>query len=322
MSSRRALPTRRGFCFCCIGATTFAATGGWLTPRQAFAQARSIVDVIRDDAAGARIVVHRLRGNISVLVGSGGNIGVLTGADGTLLVDAGITATRPRILEALAMLGPEPVTRLVNTHWHFDHADGNEWLHAHGAAILAHENTLRHLSTVERVEDWDFTFPRAPEGALPTEVVGATGQIKANGQNVALRHHPAGHTDGDLAVTFVEADVVHAGDLYWNGGYPFIDNSTGGTIHGAIAAAEALLAATTDRTVIIPGHGHPASNRRELQAFRDMLAGVRDNVGRLKSQGRSLQDAIAAKPTAPFDDAWGRFIVGPELFTRVVYAGV
>lgn len=322
MSPQRPTLSRRGFCLCCIAATTFTATGGWLTPRQAFAQARNVVDMIREDAAAARVKVHRLRGNISVLEGSGGNIGVLTGVDGKLLVDAGITATRPRILEALATLGPEPITRLVNTHWHFDHADGNEWLHAHGATITAHENTLRHLSSVERVEDWDFTFPQAPQGALPTQVVRASGEIKANGQTLALRHHPGGHTDGDLSVTFLEANVVHAGDLFWAGGYPFIDNSTGGTIHGAIAAAEAIIAASTDRTTIIPGHGNPASSRRDLQAFRDVLAKVRDNVARLKEGGRTLQETLAAKPTAAFDESWGRFIVTPELFTRVVYAGV
>src|SRR5215207_1640388 len=131
--------SRRGFCLCCIGATTMAATGGWLSPRQSFAKALGIVEMIRADAAKASIKTYKLRNNVAILEGSGGNIGVLTGSDGTLLVDAGITATRPRIMGALASLDNAPVKHLVNTHWHFDHADGNEWISREGAKILAHD---------------------------------------------------------------------------------------------------------------------------------------------------------------------------------------
>src|SRR5262245_27378030 len=118
--------SRRGFCLCCLAAGTFGAIAP--TPRQAFAEARNIVNMIRDAAAQASIGVHELRGGVHVLEGSGGNIAVLAGVDGKLLVDAGITASRPRIVEALAAIGPQPITHLINTHWHFDHADGNEWL--------------------------------------------------------------------------------------------------------------------------------------------------------------------------------------------------
>ena len=166
---RSALP-RRGFCLCCAGAASFAAVGGWLSPSQVFAQSRNIVDGIRAAAAEAPIKVHRLRGNVSVLEGSGGNIAVLTGPDGKVLIDAGIAASRPRILEALSGLSGDPIRRLINTHWHFDHADGNEWLHEEGAAILAHENTRKHLASAQRVEDWDFNFPQSPPAAIPSEV--------------------------------------------------------------------------------------------------------------------------------------------------------
>ena len=161
--------SRRGFCLCCVGGA-FAATTGWLTPRQAYAEARGLVSVIKDSAATSPITTTKLRNNISVLEGSGGNIAVLTGPDGKLLVDAGITASRPQITKALASLGPEPITHLINTHWHFDHADGNEWLHSEGAAILAHENTRKHLLSAQRVEDWSFDFPASPPGAIPVDV--------------------------------------------------------------------------------------------------------------------------------------------------------
>src|SRR5580704_8011671 len=150
--------SRRGFCLCCAAAAGFTATGGWLSPSQAYAEARNIVDLIRDDAARAPIKLHKLRRDISLLEGSGGNIAVLTGADGKVFIDAGITASRPRLLEAANQLSSDPIKHLINTHWHFDHADGNEWLNAEGAAIIAYENTRKHLQAAQRVDDWDFNF--------------------------------------------------------------------------------------------------------------------------------------------------------------------
>jgi glyoxylase-like metal-dependent hydrolase (beta-lactamase superfamily II) len=208
--------SRRGFCLCCLGATTFAATGGWLTPSQVFAEARNVVDSMRADAANAPIAVHKLRGNVAALVGSGGNIAVLAGSEGKILVDAGITASRPRITEALNSLGRQPISHLINTHWHFDHADGNEWLNGEGAVILAHENTRKHLSEATRVEDWDFNFPAAPTAAIPRETFAFDRKIDLGGNAVELRHFGPAHTDGDAVVILSEANVLHAGDIYWN----------------------------------------------------------------------------------------------------------
>src|SRR5215469_9924968 len=132
--------SRRGFCLCCLGGMA-AATGDWLTPRQAFAEARGIVSLIKESAATAPIITHRLRNNISVLEGSGGTMAVLTGPDGKVLVDAGIGVSRAHITTALAAIGPEPITHLINTHWHFDHTDGNTWHSQAGAKIIAQENT-------------------------------------------------------------------------------------------------------------------------------------------------------------------------------------
>jgi glyoxylase-like metal-dependent hydrolase (beta-lactamase superfamily II) len=322
ISRHQPIFSRRGFCLCCMAATTFAATGGWLTPGQAFAEARNIVDMIRDDAAKTAITVHRLRGNVSVLEGSGGNVAVLPGPDGKVFIDAGITASRSRILDAAGQLGHDPITHLINTHWHFDHADGNEWLHAEGATILAHENTRKHLLTAQRVDDWDFNFPRSPAGAIPAEVFSSEKTVNLNRTTLALKHYEPAHTDSDISVTFAEADIVHVADTYWNGIYPFIDYSTGGSIAGMIKASDANLAATADSTIIIPGHGKPVSNRSELKSYRDMLVAIHENVSRIKRQGRSLDEVIAAKPTAAYDAKWGQFVITPALFTRLVYEGV
>ena len=314
--------SRRGFCLCCIGAATFGASRGWLSPRDAYAEARGLVSLIKDSAAASPITTHKLRSNISVLEGSGGNVAVLTGPDGKVLVDAGISVSRERMTRALADLSNDPITHLINTHWHFDHADGNAWLHERGAQIIAQENTRKYLSQVQRVEDWDYNFLALPASGLPTDVFTRERKLKLNGASIDLKYYGPAHTDSDISVTFAEANVLHVGDTFWNGIYPFIDYSTGGSIDGMIAASDANLAATTDETIIIPGHGKPVSNRAELRAFRDMLVGVRENVAKLKKQGRSRDETVAAKPTAPFDAVWGQFVIDPAFFTRLVYEGV
>jgi glyoxylase-like metal-dependent hydrolase (beta-lactamase superfamily II) len=278
--------------------------------------------MIRSEATKAPVNVRKLRGNVAVLEGSGGNIAVLTGPDGKLLIDAGITASRPRILAALAGLDERPIKRLINTHWHFDHADGNEWLNSQGATILAHENTQKHLMSAQRVEDWDFNFPASPVAAVPTETMSNEKTVRMNNSTLLLKHQPNAHTDGDITVTFAEANILHAGDIYWNGIYPFIDYSTGGSIDGTVRAVEAILNAVSEESIIIPGHGQPVSSRSELKDYYTMLGSIRENVALLKKQGRSLDEIVALKPTAAFDSKYGQFVITPAFFTKLVFEGL
>jgi glyoxylase-like metal-dependent hydrolase (beta-lactamase superfamily II) len=229
--------------------------------------------------------------------------------------------SRQKILAALAGLGPDPNKHLVNTHWHFDHTDGNEWLHSAGASIIAHENTRRHLSTTTRVEGWDHTFPPSPAGAIPEIVFANEHVLHLNRAPILLKHYGPAHTDSDISVRFMDADVLHTGDTWWNGQFPFIDYSTGGSIAAAIRAADANIAAVGADTLVIPGHG-PVGGRSDLVAFRDMLVTIRDKVAALKKQGRTLDDVIAAKPTATYDTKWGGFFISGKAFTALVYAGV
>ena len=282
---------------------------------------RNIVDLIRDGAATATIKVHKLRDNVSILEGSGGNIAVLTGADGKVFIDAGITGTRPRILEAANGLSRDPITHLINTHWHFDHTDGNEWLHAAGAAILAHTNTKNRLSTTTRVEVWNFTFPPAPAEAIPADVFDEERTLKLNGTSIALKYYGPAHTDGDISVYFTDADVFHVGDTFWNGYYPFIDYSTGGSIDGMIRATEANLAKVTDKMIVIPGHGE-VGDKSQLAFYRDLLVGTREKVATLKKRGKSLDEIVATKPTAPTDAKWGNGLRKPKDFIGDVFQGV
>ena len=283
--------------------------------------ATGIVPTMLHEGSQAKIDVHPIRRNISVLEGSGGNIAVLIGKEGKLLIDSGFTLSKTRLVEALNNLSADPITQLINSHWHIDHTDGNSWVHSAGATITAHLNTKKHLSTSTRVEGWQYTFPPSPAGALPTTIFDDEHHAHHNDTNIALKYYGPAHTDSDISVLFEEADVIHVGDTLWNGIYPFIDYSTGGSIDGMIRAAERNLRVTTDKTVVIPGHG-PVANKASLTAFRDMLSTIRNNVAALKKQGKSLSETIAARPSAAYDAKWGQFLITPAFFVTLVYSGV
>jgi len=273
------------------------------------------------ERAKGDIVTVPLRGNINVLMGSGGNIVVLSGSEGKFLVDAGIKSSKDKLQAALKKIGPSPLKYVVNTHWHWDHTDGNEWMHAAGATIIAQRNTLKHLSETTHVDDWNWTFAPVPAGARPTIIVENETEFTFAGDSIKVEHFGLGHTDGDVWVYFEKADVAAFGDTFWNGYYPFIDNENGGSVNSAIAWANKAIERTTDKTILVPGHG-PVGNRAQFIEFRDMLVTVRDKVVALKSQGKSLEDIIAAKPTAAFDDKWGRFVIDSKFFTKLVYEGL
>ncbi|MBI1358584.1 MAG: MBL fold metallo-hydrolase [Acidobacteria bacterium] len=292
-----------------------------LTRRAPCAEDKGVVPTMINAAANAKITVRPLRRNVSVLEGSGGNIAVLTGRDGKLLVDAGFSVSRPAIADALASLNADPIKHLVNTHWHMDHTDGNEWLQAAGASITAHENVRKRLSVNTRVEGWNWTFPPAPPGAIPSTEFASSHEMERNSTKLVLKYYGPAHTDSDIYVHFTEADVIHVGDTWWNDDYPFIDYSTGGSIDRQIQAAEANLRLITEKMMVIPGHG-PVGRRADVVAFRDMLVTVRSGVAALKKQGRTLEQTVAAKPTAAFDAKWGQFLINPATFTALVYAGV
>jgi glyoxylase-like metal-dependent hydrolase (beta-lactamase superfamily II) len=286
-----------------------------------YAAAESPVNLINAEARAGNIVVTPVRGPISMLSGSGGNIAVLQGTQGKLMVDGGITLSQKPLQAALDKLGPGQPKYVINTHWHWDHADSNGWLHDLGATIVAHPNSLKHLSQTVRVEDWQHTFEPVPMNARPSSLVSTSRTIEFAGEEVLLTHYGLAHTDGDLYVYFEKADVLATGDTYWNGVYPFIDSVAGGSIDGMIRAAETNIARSTDNTIVIPGHGALAK-RADLVEYRDMLVEIRSNVANLKREGKTLDQVITARPTAKFDPKWGNFVITPAFFTRLVYRGV
>ncbi|GAA4330926.1 MBL fold metallo-hydrolase [Variovorax defluvii] len=294
---------------------------GVLAPSRSHAEVTSPVLAINDEAGKADITVVPLRGSLSVLMGSGGNIGVLSTPDGKFLVDSGIAVSKPKLKAALDGLSALPPKYLVNTHWHWDHSDGNEWLHAEGATIVAHDNVLKRLMDRTRVIEWGYTFPPLPPGGLPTVTYPKQKTIDFGGETVVLTNHGGGHSDGDTAVYFKKADVLQLGDIFWNGHYPFIDYGAGGSIDGMIRWVDISLKRSTEKTIIIPGHG-PVGNRAQLAEYRDMLVAVRKKVSALKKQGKSLSEIVAEKPTAQFDAKYGDFVIDPAFFTLLVYMGV
>ena len=317
MTTTHTLSRRRFLSNASLAAAALALPG-----RALFSQEASpFLANYRKQAADVKVQTKPLRGNISALFVYGGNMAVLPGKDGKLIIDSGVSTSRPQIAAAIAALSADPVAHLINTHWHFDHTDGNEWMHAAGATILAHKNTQTRLSTPQYMEVIDTHFPPSPAGAIPTEIFTDTKTLHLNGETIHLAHYAPAHTDTDISVYFEHADVLHVADTWFNGFYPLIDLSSGGNINGMVAAANKSLALASANTIIIPGHG-PIGDKAKLTEYRDMLATVRDNVAALKKQGKTLEETIAAKPSAKYDAAWGGGMMNPAAFVTLVYKSV
>jgi glyoxylase-like metal-dependent hydrolase (beta-lactamase superfamily II) len=276
------------------------------------------VESINAEAAKAPITTQPLRKGMFVLSGSGGNITVLVRNGDALLVDSGISVSRDRIREALTAIGVKRIRRVLITHYHWDHTDGNEWMRGEGATIEGHPGTLAHLSQETTVPEWEHTFPPAAEAARPTVLLRGGERIDFGGERIRVVAPGDAHTDTDLFFKFERADVVSLGDLFWNGVYPFIDTQNGGSIDGAIAAATLALESVGKDTIVVSGHG-PVGNRADLVRFRDMLVAARNSVAPLKAQGLPLEEVVTRDPTRELDPIWGGFVVKPALFTRLVF---
>ena len=270
------------------------------------------------DWSKVEIATTRVAEGIYVLQGAGGNIGLSVGEDAVFMIDDQYAPLTARIVEAIARITPKPVRFVLNTHWHGDHTGGNETLGRAGAVIMAHENVRKRMTTEQFLAHLGRSVPPSAPGALPFVTFTGAMTLHLNGEEIRVVHQPRAHTDGDAMVHFLKADVVHMGDVYWNGMYPVIDTGSGGTVEGMIAACDRVLAAATDRTVIVPGHGRPVSNRAELRAYRDMLSTVLGRVQKLLADGRKLEEVVAAGVTRDFDEKWGKGFVKPDKFAEMV----
>jgi len=300
-----------------LGLTAGAAA---MAPRWVKAQSTPAAHLAAgpDEAASTPIKTTKLYDNLYLLQGVGGNMALQTGHEGNILIDASYAPAVPRILEAIAALSKDAPFLLINTHWHQDHTGGNEGLHAAGFTIAAHQNTRKRLATPQTMKMFHRDVPASPAGALPTVTFDDAMKIWRNGDALDLAYFAPAHTDTDISIHFHKADVLHLGDIWFNGIFPFIDEGTGGSIGGMIRAADKALAVAGGATKIIPGHG-PLGTKADFQKYRDMLATVRDKVAALKKAGASEQEAVAKKPTAEFDGAWGKGFMTPDNFAGIVY---
>jgi cyclase len=260
----------------------------------------------------------RLTDSLTMLSGPGGNVVVLNGPDGKVVGDTFVMPAWPHFKDALEAIGKAPVRIALDTHWHFDHSDNNGALHATGATVVAHENTKKRMSETNTLPVINMTLPPSPPEALPQKTFKQSHKITINGETIALLYVPPAHTDSDIFIHFETADVLQAGDVYFNGTYPYIDSGTGGSVSGTIAGLTKLLGLAGKDTKIVPGHG-PLGNKLDVMRFRDMLSTVRERLQKLKAAGKSVDQAVAAKPLDDLDAAWGKGLNDSDTFVKIAY---
>jgi len=281
----------------------------------------SLSGALAQDYSGVEIKTTELGRGVYMLTGAGGNMGLSVGDGGVFLIDDQFAPLTQKIRDAIAKLSDKPVKFVINTHWHFDHTGGNENLGKEGAIIVAHDNVRKLMSKDQFIATFNANVPAASEVALPSITFSDTTTFHLNGEELHVQHLEPAHTDGDSIVSFRKANVIHTGDIFFNGFYPFIDVDHGGSINGVIADATAIIGMADADTKIIPGHG-PLGDRAQLAAYRDMLITARDNVKELVDAGKTEEQTVAAKPTSELDETWGAGFLKPDVFVRMVYASL
>ncbi|HEX9778820.1 MAG TPA: MBL fold metallo-hydrolase [Geopsychrobacteraceae bacterium] len=262
-----------------------------------------------------------ISGQIYMLTGQGGNIGLLVGADGTFLIDDQFAPLTDKILAAIKKVGGEHPKFLINTHYHADHTGGNENLGRGGSLIFSHDNVRERLVGGSYLAAFEMKSPAADPQGLPVVTFGEDLSFHLNGETVHAIHVPHAHTDGDSFIHFQSANVIHAGDIFFNGFYPFIDVSHGGSLKGMIQATERILALADEQTKIIPGHG-PLADKAQLTRYRQMLGVAYERLRKLRVAGKTVEEAVAAKPLADLEETWGGGLFTGDRWIELVYAGV
>jgi glyoxylase-like metal-dependent hydrolase (beta-lactamase superfamily II) len=271
----------------------------------------------QSDFSAVEIKVEQLAPGVAVLFGAGGNIGLSYGEDGNILVDDQYAPLTPKILAAIATLDPDPVRFVINTHWHTDHSGGNENLGRQGTVIFAHDNVRVRMAAGQLIPFLNMNVAPAPKVALPVVTFADGVTLHVNGDDIRTIHVANAHTDGDSLVHWPKANVLHMGDTFFHKvTFPFIDLSSGGSIDGAIAAADRGLQIANESTKIIPGHG-PVGTRADLAAYRAMLADIRAKVAAGIRAKRTLAQIQASKPAARYGMADG--FISPDRFVETVY---
>jgi len=260
----------------------------------------------------------QLSDTVYMLRGQGGNVGISEGEDGLFIIDDQVRPVTKELLQAIRKISGKPIKIVVNTHYHADHVGGNEAIGGAGAMIIAHDNIRKRMTTEQISIFMNETTPPYAKDALPLVTFNDRMSLHMNGESVTAYHVANGHTDGDSVIHFPVSNVIHMGDMFFNGLYPYVDLDAGGSIQGLVAAADLALSLADDSTRIIPGHG-PLGVTDDLRNYRDYLVQAIANVQELVDQGMTLEQVIAAKPTAEWDEELGRIWITPPQFATFIY---
>lgn len=283
-----------------------------------------LVDLVSSSYAqkfkDVEIIANQLTNETYMLIGKGGNIGVSVRDDGVLLIDSQFKQLTDKIMSTINnKITDKPIKFLINTHWHQDHTDGNENIVVkNGAIVIAHDNVRERLSTEQFVNFLNKTFEPSPINALPIITYNDSITLYFNDDKIDVYHIPNAHTDGDSIIYFNKNNVVHTGDIFVNGRYPFIDHSSGGSIDGIIAGIEKIISIINNETKIIPGHGL-LSNLDELQDYLSMLKDIRKQVQTMVNNGSNLEEIIKSDITTNYDSLYSNSFVSSKDFLRFVY---
>lgn len=274
------------------------------------------------DFSQVEIETTKVAEGVYALKGAGGNLGLVVGSDRAFLIDDQYAPLVPKIRAAIAEVTDKPVSFVLNTHWHGDHVGGNEAFAETGTLVVAHDNVRTRLSSEQVMAAFDRTVPAAPKGALPVITFNDEAGFHVGGHTVRAIHIPSAHTDGDAIVHLPEVNVIHTGDLVFYGLYPVVDYSNGGSLKGMADATARLLEMSNEDTRFIPGHGPVVIGRQELAEYLEMLRVVHARLEKLIGEGKTLEEVIAARPTAEFDEKWGKGFLPPDRWVRINYQGM
>ncbi|WP_339860889.1 MBL fold metallo-hydrolase [Paremcibacter congregatus] len=288
-----------------------AITG--ITPSAALAQDNQYDTV--------NITTTKVGDGVYMLQGAGGNIGVSAGEDGVFMIDDQFSPLTPKILAAISAISKKPVKFLINTHWHYDHTGGNENLGQQGVVIVAHDNVYKRMSTDQMIEAFNKEIPASPRAALPVVSFNDEVTFHLNDLHIKARHFSHAHTDGDSVILFQDRNIIHMGDLFFNGMYPFVDRSSGGSLAGVIAAVGKILELCDQNTKIIPGHG-PLATTQDLKDYHAMMQKAVSILTPLAQKGLSTEEVIKLNPLKELNDKWGGGFMKPEAFITINYPGI
>jgi glyoxylase-like metal-dependent hydrolase (beta-lactamase superfamily II) len=260
----------------------------------------------------------QLSDTVYMLKGRGGNVGISTGRDGLYIIDDQVRPITSQLLQAIRKVSNKPVRFVINTHYHADHTGGNETIGGAGAVIIAHDNIRKRMTTEQVSIFMKNTTPPYAKAALPVVTFNDRMSLHLNGETATAYYVANGHTDGDSIIHFPASNVIHMGDMFFNGLYPYVDLDAGGSVEGMVAAADLALSMANESTRIIPGHG-PLAMTEDLKTYRDFLIEASANIQALIDQDMKLEQIIAAKPTQEWDEALGKTWITPPQFVTFIY---